>query len=757
MIHARRSMAMVCVTLTLAAPLASASLGAAVDSASLIAQGAIERSRGNLNVSIDLLSSARQSATSDDMRARASCELGASLLQAHRLDEAESALREGHAGLAALEKARCAIDLGNLATLRKQTQAARTLYREALELAGDDSAIAVGAELDLARIAPERERGSLLTSLSRKVGSIADASAQARYRLNLGDQARRLGSASAQLAYENLEQARRLALQVGDGRLLVESLDALAQLYEDGHRPADALTLTRQALRLAREEQQGRELDLIVNLEWRQGRLAKDAGNRDLALAAYQRAVEGLEAIRQDMPIEQLDGESSFRATLEPIYLGLAGELFQKASQQRPGDRLAYLSRIRDVVELIRQSELQDYLGDRCEVEAIHNDKRAILAPGVAVLYPITFPDRTELILVTDEGIAWRTMQVRGGLLRGVALEFASDLRAGKLEYAEHARRLYDWLLRPFEDQYARVDVLVVVPDGALRLVPFAALHDGSRFAIEKFAIATVTGLTMTSSDPPSGRTIASLVAGIAHPGPVVDKLSQLSATRTPGVTNGIARGTRTRAIGTARLRAPGAAEEERARQTADLRESLALPGVKDEIEGIGRILKGTRLLDADFTVGRFQKEAESGDYRIVHIASHGVFGGSANSSFILAYDDVLTMNGLQALLRSEHVQKTPIEILSLSACETAEGDDRSPLGISGAAIKARARSVVGTLWPVDDTSARTVMEGFYAGLTSGNLSKARALQKAQVELIRQPRLSHPFFWAPFTLIGNWQ
>jgi len=162
-------------------------------------------------------------------------------------------------------------------------------------------------------------------------------------------------------------------------------------------------------------------------------------------------------------------------------------------------------------------------------------------------------------------------------------------------------------------------------------------------------------------------------------------------------------------------------------------------------------------MLDEAFTARAFQGEAGSGDYRIVHIASHGVFGGSADTSFIMAYDDVLSMRDLQSLLHGERFRRKPMELLTLSACQSAEGDDRSPLGISGAAVKARAKSVLGTLWPVEDDAARTVMERFYRLLAGGAASKVKALQAAQVETMRERRFEHPFFWAPFVLIGNWQ
>jgi len=228
------------------------------------------------------------------------------------------------------------------------------------------------------------------------------------------------------------------------------------------------------------------------------------------------------------------------------------------------------------------------------------------------------------------------------------------------------------WLLEPFERVFEeqRTSTLIVVPEGTLRLVPMHALHDGKRYAIERFAIGTVTGLTMTNASPRASGGPETLVAGMSIPGPVVDKLPS-------GIVESIV-GTR------------GAQSVSR----DALRETLSLPGVKEEVVSVARLTGGRMMLDEAFTARAFQGEAGSGDYRIVHIASHGVFGGSADTSFIMAYDDVLSMRDLQSLLHGERFRRKPMELLTLSACQSAEGDDRSPLGISGAAVKARAKSV---------------------------------------------------------------
>ena len=380
--------------------------------------------------------------------------------------------------------------------------------------------------------------------------------------------------------------------------------------------------------------------------------------------------------------------------------------------------------------------------------------------------YPVVLADRIELLLETGSDFVRFSSQVADSVVRRTAVAFASDLRDGTATYMSRSRQLYDWLLRPLEQYLAgrQITTLVIVPDGSLRLVAMAALHDGSRFAIEKFAISTATGLSMTNTSSPATHGTGFLVAGISEPGPVVDKLSQLHlaqlmgpATAQKDDTGGLAQKRTLRSF--AHLRAAeltSTRTDDAAGRARALREALALPGVKAEVEAISRISRSTSMLNEPFTVERFRHAAESGAYRVVHVASHGVFGGSAESSYVLAFDDVLTLDGLESLLKSDQFRKNPIELLSLSACETAEGDERSPLGISGAAIKARARSVLGTLWGVEDNSARLIMEKFYRGLLSDRLSKTQALRQSQIELIRSSEFAHPFFWAPFVLVGNW-
>ena len=601
--------------------------------------GITNRQQGNLQLSIDQLTQAKQTANNDKDRMHAAGELGASQLQARRLDQADASLHEAYGFFSGVERARYAIELGNLAVIRKHPKVAQSFYEEASKLAGNNTEMHISAELNLARLAPEAERLAKLHALYKEIGKVDSSSSRVGLYLNLGAQARKLGKPALKLAYESLDQSRQLLAKQPASRLQVEVLDALAQLYEDQGRNADALKLTQQALAQAHTLPSSAAGDLLINLEWRQGRLQKAANQNDLALAAYQRAVEQIEILRQDIPIDYEDGSSSYSTTLNPIYLGLVDLLLQQ-SEKQSGEALSLsLRTARDTVELIKQSELQDYLGDRCTVDTVKGGTDTVIPAGTAILYPVIFSDRIELLLETNTGIAHYTTKISGTIVRQTAVGFAEALRNGSPGYMLNAQQLYDWLFRPFEALAAEqhINDLVVVPDGALRLVAMGALNDGKQFAIEKFAISTVTGLSMTNTIRPPSHGLGFLVAGMSVPGPVVDKLSQNTVDQIFGsdsgkeASRGLAKNRSMRSLRSINLRSVGSADP--CNPLVALRDALALPGVKQEIDAIGQIMPSTSLLNSTFTVADFRKQAETGQYRIMHVASHGVFGGTADTT----------------------------------------------------------------------------------------------------------------------------
>lgn len=682
-------------------------------------------------------------------------ERGAALLQQRRYTQAEpllqSAYRLARAGTE--ERATWALQLGSLAAMRQQDDTAARYYTEALASATDASLpLWLGASLGLARLAPVADKLQQLQKIAQRLKQAEPSAALARYHLEVGQQAGQIGPDALALAYHQLQRARDLTQEANDKRLQVQALDALAQLYEDHARQPEALQLSQAGLVLARHLPAPEQADLLVALEWRQARLQQAQGHNGAALAAYQRALEQLQATRQDLPLETSDGQSSFRVLIEPLYLGYIDLLLRHTDPSPSSRTQAALQTTIEALEQLHQAQLQDFLGDRCAWEV--RSASALLPAGTGVLYPVILADRLELLLQTPTGIVRRTSPVPGPLLRQQVRALAETLRVGDEEpYLPVAQQLYDWLLRPVESVLSAQNIahLVVVPDSTLRLIPMAALHDGQHYAIEQWAISVVTSMGLTNLTPPQTQTSA-LVSGMALPGPVVEKIAQNWDQRPdPNASprRGLAQRSATRTLQPMRAAA-------QSRSLEQWREQLALPGVRDEIQALHRLLPGAALLDAGFTIGKFQQETASGHYRIVHIASHGMFGDSAASSFIMTYDDLLHLPQFQSLLESEALQRQPIELLTLSACQTAEGNERAPLGLSGAAIKANAHSVLGTLWPIADVAAKAVMEQFYTGLAQGHLSKAQALRQAQLQLLRSQDMAHPFFWAPFILIGNW-
>jgi len=137
-------------------------------------------------------------------------------------------------------------------------------------------------------------------------------------------------------------------------------------------------------------------------------------------------------------------------------------------------------------------------------------------------------------------------------------------------------------------------------------------------------------------------------------------------------------------------------------------------------------------------------------------MASHGDFGRSADDTFILTHDGRITLDQLEVQLGGTAYRKQPVELLVLSACQTAAGDDRAALGLGGVAVKAGAQSALGALWSVSDRASAQLIGEFYRRLQEPSTNKAEALQAAQRRLLADDRYRHPAYWAPFLLIGNW-
>jgi CHAT domain-containing protein len=241
-----------------------------------------------------------------------------------------------------------------------------------------------------------------------------------------------------------------------------------------------------------------------------------------------------------------------------------------------------------------------------------------------------------------------------------------------------------------------------------------AALHDGNDFLIAKYAVAVSPGL--------------SLSLGGNDPAAVSRSARRVLASGLSEATQGFA----------------------------------PLPNVERELESIQQLYGATKLINQDFKVPTFSRElaptaAPADEYSIVHIASHGVFAADVADTFVVTYDGKLDLTSLERLLRGNS-----IDLLTLSACQTSAGDDqaaleRASLGLGGLAVKAGARSAIASLWFANDQATGQLITAFYTELRDHpEAGKAKALQQAQLSLIRGEDFSHPIYWAPFLMIGDW-
>jgi CHAT domain-containing protein len=506
------------------------------------------------------------------------------------------------------------------------------------------------------------------------------------------------------VAYRAFRGATDTAEALHNPELSSLAQGSLAHLYEREGRLDEASRLTDRAA-FAAEQASAPELSFRWN--WQRARLVRQRGQADLALTSYRRAVAALEGVRQDIPVEYRDGRSSYRTTFGPVYLEFSDLLLRRASSD-PARATGLIREARDTIERLKVSELQDYFRDAC-VTSFAAKRRSIetIAPGTAVLYPVALPDRLELLVSFGDEQRQVTLALPATSLSDEVQRFRELLEKRTTnEYLVPARQLYEQIIGPIEPLLAahNIDTLVVVPDYTLRAIPFAALHDGRGFLRERYATAIAPALHLTEPKPLYGAPSTALVLGISK--------------SVQGFTE--------------------------------------LPNVEREVAAVHEIEGGQQLLNDAFSRARFDAELKQLPYNVVHIASHGQFGNDPSQTFVLAFDGRLTMDDLEREIKFGERREEALELLVLSACETASGDDRAALGLAGVALKAGARSALATLWQISDKATGDLVIKFYGGLRSGNISKARALQEAQRALAADPRYVHPAYWAPFLLIGNW-
>jgi CHAT domain-containing protein len=678
---------------------------------------------------VDVLTNAleRASQTSNGPRVTlVKSRLGAALAMTGQTDQAASLLSE------ALESARgennsqlsAAIlnDQGDLLAAQQKYAEALAAFEQSVTLADQNSNVWLKAQVlcnaaaTAARAGQFEKADELNGQALRQIEPLESGHAKAFLLLRAGKTDEDIkpadGNSARRLllrAHQSFQQALDMAQAQQDLRLQTYALGYLGRLYEQDGQPEAALALTRQA---SFQAQQAQMPEALYRWEWQLGRLLKARGQTDQAIAAYRRAVQTLQTIRNDLSLGYGNSlaRHSFRESQGPLFYELADLLLEQSkSATDPKQEQALLLEARDTVEQLKTVELEDFFCDEC-VNELRSKTRAIEAvdPQTAVIYFIPLPSRTEVLVGLNSGLKRFTVDVTADTLTTNVIQFRRNLETRTTyAYIEQAQQLYDWLIRPLRPLLTEnhINTLVFVPDGALRLIPMAALEDGERFLIRDFAMAVVPGLSLVEPHPIERKDVRLLLNGVSK---AVQGFPSLNF-------------------------------------------------VTNELNGLQPIYPSETLIDEGFTLKELQRKMTEEQYSIVHIASHGKFGRDAKNTFVLTYDDKLKLNDLEALIRPSQYRGRPVEMLVLSACQTAAGDDRAALGLAGVAVKAGARSALATLWFVNDQSTSMLVDEVYRQLRSSpTISKARALQAAQIKLLSDRRYRHPCYWSPYLMIGNW-
>ncbi|MFB2969234.1 CHAT domain-containing protein [Aerosakkonema sp. BLCC-F183] len=611
------------------------------------------------------------------------------------------------------------LSLGNTSRIQQDAAAALKFYQEAASTSTSELT-QVQATLNQLSLLLEQKHledaKSLLGQIQSQVNNLPATRAGIYARINLAQSMKnllkknalpdaidkvKLTKDMAQLLVTSVQQAESLK----DARAKSYSLGNLGSLYRENQQWSDAKELTEQALSIAQAINAG---DIAYQWQWQLGQLLQKEGKIKDAIAAYTEAVNTLQSLRSDLVAINQDVQFSFRDSVEPVYRELVGLLLQPENQSQEATSQNPIDKARKVIESLQLAELDNFFRESClDAKPVAIDR---IDPTAAVIYPIILADRLEVIL-----------NIPGQPLRHYATAMPNDkvessidqLRQSLSPVASTSQRLrlsqqfYDWLIRPAEADLAKngIQTLVFIPDGSMRNLPMAVLYDGNQFLVEKYRIAVTPGLQLLEPRTLKQRSFRVLTAGLTE-----------------------------------------------ARQNFS-----ALPAVKTELSQISAEVPTTVLLNGQFTSNTLQKEIKETAFPVVHLATHGQFSSNAEETFILTWDNKINVKEFDELLEVRlKGESKPIELLVLSACQTATGDKRAALGLAGMAVRSGARSTIASLWSVNDAATSELMTQFYRELSQAGISKAEALRRAQLNLLNNPTYKHPYYWAPFVLVGNW-
>ncbi|NES18530.1 MAG: CHAT domain-containing protein [Symploca sp. SIO3E6] len=485
------------------------------------------------------------------------------------------------------------------------------------------------------------------------------------------------------------------------------------------------------------------------------GRLLAAQGDIPGALSAHTQAFDNLQSFDSDVTKLDTVIQVSFREIVENVYQGFIWSLLDSTEASSSQHNL---TKVLQVIESLHLTKLNNFLRianlDTNLVKIGQIDSKA------AVIYPIILNDRLEIILQLPDQPLHRysnhfPMEADRETFRQEVNQFRRGLenKRERNYNPEPGQKLYNKIIAPFANNLksAQIETLVFIPDDILNTVPMAALHDGEKFLVETYAIATTPSLRLNNSQALHREKLRVLALG----------LSQASK--------------------------------------VDGQNFSALDNVTKELHAVKAQFPGSKtLLNEDFTKERLEEELSQAVYPILHIATHGyiisnsfasklyskkslrfqvtspkIYHSDATGNDISANREdtflitggaeKLTFNDLENILSKVSQGSDSLELLILSACQTALGDEQAAQGFADIAARTGVSSTLASLFSIDDASTVQLMTEFYTNLGRPGVNKAEALRAAQRKLIEaktreevKHKYAHPYYWSSFILIGNW-
>ena len=505
-----------------------------------------------------------------------------------------------------------------------------------------------------------------------------------------------------------IERAITIAREIQDPIAEAQALGQLARVDELQGNDRAAKNLNRQALFLL----EGKSVpDVAYRLEWQLGRIFRQQDNLTAATVAYSQAIASLERVRDNILFIDPQVQFSFRDRVEPVYRQYVDLLLTAEDNTAPSQ--ANLRQAIAIVDALQLAELENFLG--CDLSQLVKLDETTVDVAAAQIYPIILDDRLVTIVeIPEQQLIYREVKVSRSQVENTLTALQDNLtQPGRTpEVLEYGQQVYQWLITPLEPilkTNSQIKTLVFLPDGLLRNIPLAALYDGEEYFIEKdYAFAVSPRLELFAPSP-STTPLKVAIGGV-----------EIS-------------------------------------QTIEGIEFPAIAQVEQELNQIAReVQTNSPLLNDAFTQANIEEQFQQGNFSAIHWKTHGVFSSDPTATFLVAYQESINANELQSLIQTASRDgQEPLELLILSACETARGDSRAILGLAGLTVKTGARTAISSFWRADDRATTLLMTKFYQQLELG-MGKAEALRQAQLYLLREEGYFAPHHWGTYVAIGNW-